>query len=57
MVDDDEASFDAAELEAIAEGMEEETAADASEEVKEKHEKLPNVENDMADTTSETVEA
>lgn len=43
-----DASFDADELEAIAEGMDgEESADDATEEVKEKHEALPNVEGDM----------
>ncbi|MDB5254683.1 MAG: Ribosomal protein [Candidatus Nomurabacteria bacterium] len=54
----EDASFDAAELEAIAEGMDEESAADTSEEVKEQHEKLPNLEGDMTvETPSETVEA
>jgi ribosomal protein S6 len=52
-----DASFDAEELEAIAEGMDA-PADDASEEVKEKHEALPNVEADMTvETPSETAEA
>jgi ribosomal protein S6 len=50
-----DASFDAAELEAIAEGMDEEAG---TAEVQEQHEKLPNLEGDMTvETPSETVEA
>lgn len=51
------ASFDEDELEAIAEDMDAEPTDDASEEVKEQHEKLPNLEDDMTvETPSETVE-
>lgn len=51
------ASLDEDELEAIAEGMDDVTE-DTSEEVKEQHEKLPNLEDDMTvETPSETVEA
>ncbi len=51
------ASLDEDELEAIAEGMDD-AAEDTSEEVKEQHEKLPNLEDDMTvETPSETVEA
>jgi ribosomal protein S6 len=54
----EDVSFDTAELEAIAEDMDDESADDASEEVKEQHEKLPNLEDDMTvETPSETVEA
>ncbi len=50
-------SFDTEELEAIAEGMDEESAEDTAE-VQEQHEKLPNLEGDITvETPSETVEA
>ncbi len=53
-----EVSFDAEELEAIAEGMDDESAEESAEEAKEQHEKLPNLENDMTvESPSETVEA
>ncbi|MEO5646632.1 MAG: 30S ribosomal protein S6 [Candidatus Paceibacterota bacterium] len=51
------ASLDEDELEATAEG-EDGAAEETSEEVKEQHEKLPNLEDDMTvETPSETVEA